>query len=308
MAKQFGQTASDYEETRGSDDDVWIRTFKEASTRLRIIPMVGENRRGVEVTGTAAWPTEREHYAEMPIGSFPCDESKSCPGCTDVIEKVQRRDRKYYFHALDEKGAIRVFKMGPKLYRVFQNREQRLGTLSDRDYIVNKMGSGLDTTYDVEAGEKYEVPFDGLELPDIPEILAKRYSDAVAYYAGETPAGAPDVETGTEAKAEEPKAESSGRITPGGSTERITPGGSTEEPKGDEAKAPKPEAEVKEKAETPPAQVPEWGENPTADDLSGAETGEIKAWLESRKVEFPARAPRIRLLKIAREAAGLPPF
>lgn len=295
MAKQFGQTAADYEETRGADDEVWIRNFKDPSTRIRIIPMEGTNRHGAPVTGTAAWPTEREHYEET-AGSFPCDESPTCPGCTDPSERVQKRSRKYYFHALDEKGNVRVFKMGAKLYRVMQGREQRIGTLSDRDYIINKMGQGLDTTYDPEPGEVYPMDFEGLDLPNIADVLTRKYQAAVALYNGEDP--------GAEAEKQDPTPKEE-RIAP----TRIAPAAKAEEePQEALDKAWSETGSQASHTETPPATLPDWGPNPTEEQINSAETSEIKLWLDSVGAEYPNRAPRARILAIAKAKAAEPPY
>jgi hypothetical protein len=243
------------------------------------------NEKGVTVYGTDAWPSEREHYEEG-IGAFPCAErfGIKCVGCSDPSEKVQQRNRKYYFNAIDSKGKLRVFKIGTNLYKTFKAREQRMGggekqPLSDRDYIINRMGKGLETTYDPEPGEKYEVDFPK-QLHDIPQILTDRYESAtVAYNGGEPVAAKAKVEDEPAAKAE-PKAE----------------------PKVEKAAEPVHE-------ETPPSENPEeWGKNPTDEQIDEADTGVIKKWLDSMGVEYPARAPRSRIVNTAKDKAKEPPF
>lgn len=310
MAKTFGQPAADYEETRGAaeTDEVWIRNFKNPNTRIRICPARGVNKHGKEIEGTDAWPHEWEHY-EPSVGSFPCDESPTCPGCTDPDEKVRKRSGKYYFNALDEKGYVRVYKIGVKFYRVMQNREQRLGTLSDRDYFVNKFGTGLDTTYELESGEKYDVDFEQVPLHDIQAIITARYNAAVAAYNGEDAGAAAADDTPREERIGVP--ETPTRIVPASaSTERITP--AKAEPQ-DDAPQSSPSwsetgSQAAEHKETPPSQLPDWGPNPTEEQINNAETGVIKLWLDSMEVEYPSRAPRQRLIKAAVDKSAEPPY
>src|SRR5450759_2228380 len=182
---KFGQAASDYTPSENSDE-VWIRTFKDLATQIRICPAVRENDKGVTVYGAEAWAMEREHYAEG-IGSFPCAArfNVPCVGCDDEDEEVSQRSRKYYINALDEKGDLRVYKFGVKLYKIFLGRQQRALSndsankqpLSDRDYVIIKSGKGLDTSYDPEPADKYEMDTPA-ELHDINQILSDRYEAA----------------------------------------------------------------------------------------------------------------------------------
>lgn len=259
---QFTQTADDYQ--AGSSDEVFIRTFKEAMTKIRIAPMTATNARGKEVTGSAAWPTAREHYKDD-LGSFPCIEIDACVGCTDeYVNKsggaVSARSRKYYFDALDEQGNMRVYKIGPKLYQILKGRDQRLGTLSDRDYIIHHMGSGLETSYDPEAGEKYDIDFVQADLHDIPSILTRRYQSVKDEYEGAIEEDTPDLPADNghiPAKKAEPKKETGEWVT----------------------------------------------HDPTDVEIEAMDTGEIKTFLDAREVEYPSRAPRARLIEMAKLAA-----
>ena len=274
---KFGQAASDYVPMDNSGE-IWIRGFKDPATQIRIAPAVRVNGKGVTVYGTDAWPTEREHY-EPAIGSFPCAErfDVECVGCTDPNEAVQQRGRKYYINGIDEKGQLRVYKLGVNLFKTFKAREQRALSidpnnkqpLSDRDYIINKMGKGLDTSYDPEPGEKYKVDFPE-ELHDIDAILSERYEAALAGYTGE--ASEPD-----------------------------------EEPAAKKTAAKKTATKAAAKPETPsgPAQ---WGSTPSDELIDAAETEDIRAWLDLQKVEYPTRTPRARLVAMAKEKANEIPF
>lgn len=289
--------ASDYV-PGSSDGETWIRRFKDPTTQIRICPAERVNETGKTVYGSDAWPTTREHYEDA-MGSFPCDASiggseEDCPGCQSSDTKVQQRRRQYYINAIDDQGEYRVFKMGAKLFKTFQAREQRmLGTdpdnkqpLSDRDYLINRMGKGLDTTYDPESGEKYSIDFDLDKLYDIDEILFDRYDNAVAIANGEEPGVGQDKPA---AKADDDADEPA-----------------VARPAAKKAAAPAKKAAAKPEAEPEPKKDEPTGDDDYVDfltdsDIDDAETADIKAYLEAKGVEFPARAPRSRLAGFAKE-------
>ena len=66
---RFGQAASDYTPA-DAGGEIWIRTFKDPSTQIRICPEERVNEKGKKVYGSAAWAMEREHF-EKGVGSFP---------------------------------------------------------------------------------------------------------------------------------------------------------------------------------------------------------------------------------------------
>lgn len=283
--RTFGTTASDYQPDENAGE-IWIRRFKDASTQIRICPAAGENKEGKKVFGTDAWITAREHYDDG-VGSFPCTEDDTCVGCKDPSPKVTKRNRTYYINALDSTGTLRVFKMGSTLYKTFQGREQRmlandpknLQPLSDRDYIINRMGAGLNTTYDPESGDKYEVDFP-TELYDVQAIITERYEMAERAYAGEEPAA---TQTAKKAEASEDKPKRGLRIA----TRNEEPS----EPNDNEL-----------------AEPPKLPSNPTPEQIEDAETPQIKEWLDRMEVEYPSRAPRLRLVNLAKETAEKAPF
>lgn len=281
----FGQAASDYVPAAFDEDDVWIRKFPVGETLVRICPAEMVNEKGVTVYGTAAWPSEREHYDEDLKSAYPCAErfGIECVGCKHANKKVRDRSRAYFINVLDQDGNNKIYKMGVKLYKIFQGREQRaLGRdasntqpLSDRDFVIIRTGSNMnDTSYDPEPGEAY--PVEGGwpdEMYDIKEILKQKYAAAIAFYSG---GAGEDSEP-----ADEP----------------TTPAPATRISKPAAAKA----AEPKEEPD------PIWFKNPTAEDLEDATSEELKGFLDRREREYPARAPRARLLAEAKKVLE-PPF
>lgn len=295
---QFGTPSAAFPEAGGDSDEVWVRTFNKESTFIRIAP-VERDYEGRHLVGTEAWVKELEHYDRLGFQrSFPCPvpygfPKENCPGCTHPNEEVRKRSAKWYFNALDDKDYLRVFKIGVKLLRKFKLREQRLGTLSDRDYEVIRSGKDFnEIEYDLEAGEKGDRKFPDT-MHDIGEILSRNFQEAVDYYSGAA-AKAKANSSDNDREEDAPLREgSNSSMAEKLEQDRAARAKGQEEPAEEEA------AEDEWKS---------WGKNPSDDTITGAETSDIKAWLEDQKVEFPARAPRSRIVALAKEQAKKPPF
>ena len=290
---KFGQTAEEYAAKREAQgEEFWMKKFREGSTRIRVLPLP-----------TNRWYTYREHYADG-VGHFPCTEDQNCVGCSSSSTKTRDRTRIYAFHALDDQGRVQIFKIGVKLYEAFQRREQRLNTLSDRDYVVTRTGKTMNnTTYDLDPSDKYEIEFPD-ELPDPEEINTANYQRAMEMLANDGEPPAPEEPEASE----RPAAATGGRIQPQG-TKKNDDDGDTES-RAVTGNRIKPPAKDKPAANNEPAPEPAAGEEPdevafdptaTKFDVDETETDDIRSWLEAHKIEFPAKAPRARLVKMAKE-------
>jgi hypothetical protein len=150
-------------------DSDWLRNFKAGETKIRFIDECDE------------WIVYREHFMEGK--SFPCTQDRnSCPGCTSENEQESRASRKYATNVLmPETGYVVPIKMPVTLVnRLVSRSERNGGTITNRDYTVIKDGKGLETTYDVEQDDKYEVDIVALkrQAKDIESILSQTYVDA----------------------------------------------------------------------------------------------------------------------------------
>lgn len=295
---QFGTRAAAFPEAGGNSGDVFVRTFKDPSTTIRIAPETWfDEEKGKEVTGTEAWYKELEHFDRERRRSFPCPvphgmKREDCPGCSSENEDVRKRSAKWYFNALDEKGYLRVYKIGIKLLKKFKFREQRLGNIYDRDYEVIKDGKEWnEIEYELEAGDKEPRPIPE-KLHDIPKILSRQWQEALESY-GAKPAV---VETENDREEDAPlrmeRFDKDLDVTPEVEVESNGNG------QGAHADA----EEVKRI-------LAEWGVNPDPELVKRAATNVIKAFLDSEPaVEYPSRAPRSRLVTMAVEKAAAPPF
>ena len=292
---KFGQKIADDYVPAESDGAQWIRGFRDASTQIRIAPAEGINAQGQRVTGYKAWPTERVHYDEDLQVAYACmkEYGMNDPegmGCNSTSKKVRERSRKYYVNALDKEGELRIFQFGPSVYNVLKMRQDRMMAekpendqpLSDRDYIINKSGSGMKTSYDVETGDKYEVEFPA-ELHDISAALEAAFKEAVAKFNGDEPIGNVKdededraVRKAPQADDDEPPARPAAKKT---AAKKAAP------------------AAAKKAAAPEPADV---GDT-TEDDLQDMELDDLREWVGARvpaDFDLPARAPRSRLIKI----------
>lgn len=278
--RMIGETADEYVQERAeSDGDVWLKGFKEGETKLLLYP-----------TQTGLWATYREHYDPVLRRFIPCAQSKSnpdCIGCQSEIEMVRRKNRKWIAAAFDKDNRLNYYKVGQKMFDTLKRKEQRIGTLSDREYIFIRSGTDLETTaYDIEPGEKTEVNWDDPELDkplsnrELYISLGAKYDEYVAMALGEDPEPTP-VSAADEAAA-------------------VIGGARTAAKKAAPAPAAKkaaPEPAAKEEPVSDDAEVlRDW---PEPDEFEDATTSSIKNWLTSKKQEFPSRAPRSELVTLA---------
>lgn len=295
---KFGQTlAADYVPEE-YNDAVWIRTFKDGSTQIRIVPAEGLDKNGEPVYGADAWPTQREHYDPALKLSYGCINdlgSSECVGCASNIERVRKRSRYYYVNAFDKDNELRVYKFGIKVFNTLLSRQQRLTTpenrqpLSDRDIIVTRMGKDFnEISYDVDWGEKYPVDFPE-EVHDISAILGEAFEEAMEKY-----------ESGEPLKEEEekpnPAADKTGAAAKKTAAKRTSP-----------SILQQTRASQKAESNGSSDDTSRLGELPSEDELMDADTGELKRWLKNvAHADFPATAPRSRLIKIAKDHLAIP--
>lgn len=167
MGLRFGTQRKHETEVAGSGD--YLRSFGKGETKVRFLEEPEE------------WFSYREHFTPD-NKSFPCTRDReTCPGCTSENEKTQRASRKYATNIyLVKNRQVLPFKIPVSLATRLEARaEKNNGTLLNRDYTVMKSGSGLDTEYDVDQEERYELDIDKLRAQgkDVEEILLASYTE-----------------------------------------------------------------------------------------------------------------------------------
>lgn len=157
---QFGKRKADVVEFDGD----FLRNFKEGETVVRFLDEIDD------------WTFYREHYTPT-NKMFPCTQDPECPGCNHPSDKVSKSSRKYATSILLVKqGIVLPFKVSVTLSDRMENRSKRAGgTITDRDYVIIRTGQGLDTDYDVDSGDKYELDSSKHERYNIEEILKETF-------------------------------------------------------------------------------------------------------------------------------------
>jgi hypothetical protein len=202
---KFGQRKADAPD-EPSGDGMYLRAFKDGDTKVRFLQETDD------------WIVFREHY-NKDRRAFPCTEDKNtCPGCISEDEDVQRSTRKYATLLQVHKGNyVAPFRVPMSLARrMFSRAERNDGVITDRDYVIMRSGKGLETDYDVDPDDKYEVNVKTLvkDAPSISEILERMFEDNAPGVAAPKAKARPEKEVASEeeelpSKAE-PQSESAG--------------------------------------------------------------------------------------------------
>lgn len=126
------------------------------------------------------WYAYREHY-DPSVNFFPCiGRDNDCPGCNHESDKVQRSSRRFLANALDvEAGQVIPLKLPLDLANRLVARYERNGnTILNRDYTLHRMGSGLETTYDVTPEDKSDVDLSKYQKVNLEQALIEQFEDA----------------------------------------------------------------------------------------------------------------------------------
>lgn len=165
---RFGQTWEEAQKEPTGQSQSWMKWLKKGDTTFRILQEPNE------------WKAYWEHF--NPEGyPFPCNsqDRDNCPGCQSDNEKMKRASRKVAFNVL-EGEFVNVYKVPKTVADTLDNRFQRVGTITDRDYIISRIESrntdgSTRTTYDIEGQDKIKVNIDALELKNIEQMLGEAY-------------------------------------------------------------------------------------------------------------------------------------
>lgn len=152
-----------------------MKKFKKGLKRknnqfLKRIPEDGLNVRFL--TEPDQWVKYKEHYDEdHEPRYFPCVQGV-CEGCQNLTDYPSER---YLTNALDIDSEEVVPLVIPKsLAKDLEGKYNRNQTIMDRDYELNKEGSGFDTTYSSYNEGPNKRRIDGLEMFDLLDVLASQ--------------------------------------------------------------------------------------------------------------------------------------
>lgn len=202
---QFGKRAAEAPKLGqgegGTGGTRWMRTLKPGEYRMRFLDETDD------------WIQYWEHYNPTPGGfPFPCTGDKStCPGCTSGIEKMEKASPKYAVNA-KVGDYVDIYKFPTKLFNKMEIRSERNGgTITDRDFLITRIGNDTSTDYDIDMLTKSPLEkayFD--KRHDIQQSLEAAFKEAwpdwVQPEAGERVQDAPRKQD----RVEKPKEQSSG--------------------------------------------------------------------------------------------------
>jgi hypothetical protein len=162
---QFGTRAAETPDTVSGD---YLRNLKDGDTKVRFLQEVDD------------WIGYWEHYKGKQ--GFPCTGDRlACPGCVDDDERVRKANRKWGTNVLlVDRGVVLPMKLTNSIKKKMETRSARNdGTILTRDYTLMKTGSGLETEYDVEQDEKYQIDVSAHaeSISDIQAILVSMYEE-----------------------------------------------------------------------------------------------------------------------------------
>lgn len=283
MPRFTGSAAAREKEPRTSNNgDVWLKKLRAGNTKVRLC----QEPLGSGDDGENAWAVWEEHYHPT-LKYFPCakngkkDSPEHCLGCDDLMLVKDDGNPKtslvYAFNALDDNNRLNIFKVTYTIYEKLRNRQQRVGSVMDRDFVLVREGTGFGSTkYDVDVEDKYD-----RELPDqiydIEALVAKQYDEAVEAHATGRAPGATndegDADAGPEPQERPAPAEDGPRTRPA----------------------------EEEAAETAAAADPAPAPATSALNFEDMSTNELRTHLTRISVEFPKTAPRSKLIQIAEE-------
>ncbi len=172
---QFGKRAADAPDAGASGN--YLRNWKKGENLCRILQEIDD------------WTQYWEHYKGKK--SFPCTEDRdTCPGCTHEDEEVQKASKKYATYAkLIKQDKVFAMRIPATLHDRFVVRAERNnGTVTNRDYVVIKTGTGFDTEYDVDQEDKYDVNVE-VELKRAPCTVQEALQDSYVEVWGKLPDG-----------------------------------------------------------------------------------------------------------------------
>lgn len=167
---RFGMSQQEADEAPrpSSGGGTFIKYPKEGGNQVRILDEPD------------AWLYFFEHF--NPGGySFPCTRDvKTCPGCTSDNEKMKKASEKVAMNCYDGQYT-NVWKFPRKsVADKLKARWERIGTITDRDYLITQIKSKNGVEYDLEGLDKEPFNFSEVEeyKRDPEELLAEAYDEA----------------------------------------------------------------------------------------------------------------------------------
>lgn len=166
---KFGRSTAEAEaEPKGGGAGGFIKYMKDGDNQIQIVDEYDN------------WTWYWEHY--NPGGyPFPCTrERTTCPGCISEVEKMKKASYRAAFNAYDGEYT-NVWKVPQTVADKLKNRSERLGTITDRPYLITRTKNDKGFyDYDIEGQlvSKLDMKEISQYVRDPEVLLAEAYEEA----------------------------------------------------------------------------------------------------------------------------------
>lgn len=141
------------------------------------------------------WTEYWEHYDANANKFFPCPgRDNGCPGCEAKLRSAQKWLVTAYVIETDSDkisaGEVYLFKIPKSLMNKVVRNADKAGTLLEHDYVIIRMGEGLDTEYDLDRSDRTDtnVAKYSDKIVDHQEAMAASYQEYTGKAEGNTEA------------------------------------------------------------------------------------------------------------------------
>lgn len=166
---RFTETIKERGGLKSGDFDPFVRNFKKGETEIRFL------------FPTQDWVVFREHYIEK--RSVPCTRQEDCFGCNREDPDEAKSTEKVATNIWTaEYEKVDVYRVPKGIYNSVLSREERRGTVTDRNAIIDKTGQGLRTEYQIDWEDAEKMDIEGLQAQahDINALLVAQYEQATS--------------------------------------------------------------------------------------------------------------------------------
>jgi hypothetical protein len=169
---RFTKKFTESDRSTGSGGN-WLSAFKPGETRVRFLEELDK------------WESFGEHYT-ADGKSYPCPaqtvaERDDCPGCSSGDEKLSNRSRRAACNLLlVDQQQVRAFKIPFTLADELARRaERKKESITSRDYMIIRTGTGLTTKYEFDVEDAYAVDCESYrdQFKDIGSVLQESYDE-----------------------------------------------------------------------------------------------------------------------------------
>lgn len=173
---RFGSKFTEEAATATAGDGGFARGFKPGETTVRFLEEMEEG------YSTGPWTMYREHFDPQEQKSYPClGDKRICPGCNSDNDRERRATQRYLANALTPDGYVNLYKIPQSLINTLlklANRDK--GSITKRDYTIDREGEGLKTTYNAFPEDPAQVDVESYkdEMLDHQKVLMEAFVDA----------------------------------------------------------------------------------------------------------------------------------